>query len=179
MKRQNEKYERELRDPALAALLKAAFTEDAALADAPGRTERIMRQVLASGCHPARRPSTWAPLGGVVAAAAAAVLVMILSITLVRLPAGWEPQMQHTIARLGPTQPATPVTPAAPQPEETEIAVAPPVVTVPAAPVAPPLWQTLSSAPTQRPTPTAQSGKVTMLAEQPTVQAGQQGRRAL
>ncbi len=100
MKRRTEQYARALRDPALSAILKATFAGDTALAPSPGRTERIMRQVLASGITPRRHTFNWAPFAWTVAAAGAALLVMALSIRLVRLPAGWGPEMQTTVAQL-------------------------------------------------------------------------------
>lgn len=89
MNRRHDKYERELRDPALSAALKNTFANDPALAEAPGRTERIMRMVLAAEKKPVRRPSFLAPLAWAAAAAATAVFVVALAIGATRLPSSW------------------------------------------------------------------------------------------
>lgn len=78
MTRRTSTEERELRDPALAALLQETFQDDPALAPAPGRTERIMRAVLASE---KRKPAApfWASLiWGFGATTAAALLLALL-----------------------------------------------------------------------------------------------------
>jgi len=74
--------EDDLRDPALTALLRNVYTNDPALAEAPGRTERIMRLVLSEGVRPVRRPSVWAPFAWACAsvATAAAALTLILAL---------------------------------------------------------------------------------------------------
>jgi hypothetical protein len=75
--RRTDTFEEELRDPELAALLQDAFADDPALAEAPGRTERIMRRVLTTGVRPA--PAPWLAWGWATGlAAAAAVVVMLL-----------------------------------------------------------------------------------------------------
>jgi len=73
--------ERELRDPALAALLQETFRDDPALAPAPGRTERIMRAVLVAG--PRRQPHPfWASLAWGFGATAVAALLLVLIVGL-------------------------------------------------------------------------------------------------
>ena len=78
-------YEDDLRDPGLAALLREAYADDPALEASPGRTERIMRLVLAEGhTRPAPRARVWAPLAwavGAVASAAAGVALIIMLAT--------------------------------------------------------------------------------------------------
>lgn len=71
--------ERELRDPALTALLRETYAEDPALEPAPGRGERIMRAVLATERRRAGVPPFWAAFGwGASATAAAAVIAVLL-----------------------------------------------------------------------------------------------------
>jgi len=100
MKRRINRYEEELRDPALSAVLQETFANDPALADAPGRTERVMRMVLATHVKPTRRPAVWAPFAWTAAASATAMLVVALAIWMVRLPSGWHTQDQRLIAQL-------------------------------------------------------------------------------
>lgn len=72
-------FSSELRDPALTQMLQDTFADDPALHEAPGRTERIMRAVLA---HRERRRAfnfNWAvSLGWSCGAVVAAVLMVIL-----------------------------------------------------------------------------------------------------
>jgi len=80
MNEHTDQFERELRDPALSALLREAFADDPALQSAPGRTERIMRKVMTSGVRPIRRGVNWGALGwatGAMATAAAAIAIAI------------------------------------------------------------------------------------------------------
>jgi len=81
MTRRTSTEEREFRDPALAALLQETFQDDPALAPAPGRTERIMRAVLASE---KRKPAApfWASLIWGFGATAAAALIIALMLGL-------------------------------------------------------------------------------------------------
>lgn len=77
----DERYTRDLRDPDLAMLLRDAYADDPALKEAPGRSERIMRTVLASGVRSAPRGFRWAPLAwatGSLATAAAALALMFM-----------------------------------------------------------------------------------------------------
>jgi len=153
MKQHTKHHTQELRDPALSAMLKATFADDPALTEAPGRTERIMRQVLSSGIQPVRRPSNWAPLGWIFATTAAAVLVLVLSIGIIRLPSGWGPEMRNTIARLEQTKrdiPAINNVPRATQPRQNpEFAENFPTVTA-NPPATQPLWQPFTLTPQPR-----------------------------
>jgi hypothetical protein len=81
MTRRTDIDERELRDPALAALLQETFRDDPALAPAPGRTERIMRAVLAPGKRRQAHPF-WASLAWGFGATATAALLLALIIGL-------------------------------------------------------------------------------------------------
>jgi len=79
MTRRTNIDERELRDPALAALLRDSYQDDPALEPAPGRTERIMRTVLASAPRRQAHPF-WASLAWGFGAAAMAILLLALII---------------------------------------------------------------------------------------------------
>lgn len=72
-------FSSELRDPALTQLLQNTFAEDPALQEAPGRTERIMRTVLAHREHRRAINFGWAvSLGWSCGAVAAASLMVVL-----------------------------------------------------------------------------------------------------
>ncbi|MHB9134485.1 MAG: hypothetical protein ACYDBB_25720 [Armatimonadota bacterium] len=87
--RRIDQFEKELHDPALTSLLRDAFDGDPALAESHGRSERIMRKVLASGIRPARPAVRWAPLAWAFgASAAAAGLVLALVLGLLQSPRG-------------------------------------------------------------------------------------------
>lgn len=76
--------EEELTDPALTALLQDTFAHDPSLADAPGRTERIMRFVLS-----APRPTPWVGwslLGWTAGATATAAALLLLMFHATQLP---------------------------------------------------------------------------------------------
>ncbi|MHB0939528.1 MAG: hypothetical protein ACYC6A_24295 [Armatimonadota bacterium] len=87
MTRRNSTEERELLDPALSALLQETFRDDPALEPAPGRTERIMRTVLAAE---KRKPAApfWASLVWGFGATATAALLLAL---LLGLGGMWKP----------------------------------------------------------------------------------------
>lgn len=154
MRQDTERDARALRDPALTAILKTTFADDPALAESPGRTERIMRLVLAAGAPPVRRRVNWAPLGWICAAAGAATLVMALAIGLVRLPAGWGPEMQNTVAtaeHATATTPTAPLAPSTASPDVSGVNIAAnpsPAVLVPKQEIAAPSadWQPLNGA---------------------------------
>lgn len=131
LKNRSERYTEELRDPALSALLREALDDDAALLAAPGRTDRVMRKVLASGIRPPRRFSL-APLAwgaGAFAAAAAAVLLLF---TVARLPLPVMPSAPSAPSLV--TMPAPPngrhpaVPPTRPRIEDIAVAPAPVVI---------------------------------------------------
>lgn len=108
MTRQSGNQHDDLRDPGLAALLREAYADDPALQEAPGRTDRIMRAVMASGVRP---KVTWMPFawaGGLAATAAVAVMLAL--------------GMQHPTT---PTQRIATVTP------PTTVQTAPPVTPSP------------------------------------------------
>jgi|GEM_PF-2113396 len=71
--------ERELRDPALVTLLRESYRDDPALDPAPGRTERIMRAVMATAPRRQAHPF-WASLAWGFGAAAMAILLLGLII---------------------------------------------------------------------------------------------------
>jgi hypothetical protein len=79
-----DRYTAELRDPALAALLRETYADDPALTEAPGRTERIMRQVQAAQ-RPASTP--WVIWGWASGAVAATVAMGLLALSLLGKPA--------------------------------------------------------------------------------------------
>lgn len=79
MTRRNDD-EKALKDAGLSALLRDAYAGDPALEPAPGRTERIMRSVLASvpPAKPARSAGFWSVFAWSSGALAAAALVVAL-----------------------------------------------------------------------------------------------------
>lgn len=85
LKHDTERYSTELKDPMLSALLREALSDDPVLHDAPGRTDRIMRKVMASGVRPVRRFG-WAPLGWAAGSFATAIAALYLLFTLAHLP---------------------------------------------------------------------------------------------
>lgn len=109
----------DLRDSVLTDLLREAYTDDPALAEAPGRSDRIMRAVMASGVRPR---FSWAPLAwaaGTVATAAAAVVLAFSLQQPARLPddnrvAAPAPHVEQTTQAAVPTD--DPVVAAQPKP---------------------------------------------------------------
>ncbi|HEX2948102.1 MAG TPA: hypothetical protein VHV83_00790 [Armatimonadota bacterium] len=80
LKDRSDQYREELRDPVLSALLHEAFENEADELTSPGRSERIMRKVLASGVYSAPRRSRWSPwvwATGSLATTAAAVVILL------------------------------------------------------------------------------------------------------
>lgn len=71
-----------LKDPALSALLRDALSHDKALSDAPGRTDRIMRKVMAVAMRPTAQPRRWGLLTWVGGSFATAAIVVALTINL-------------------------------------------------------------------------------------------------
>jgi hypothetical protein len=144
-----DRYTDELRDPALAALLRETYAGDPALEASPGRTERIMRQVLAaaeSQPRPARSP--WLVWGWATGAVAAAALVAVLAVSLFHAPA---PQVA-TVPTHGTVAPAH-VVPLPVTPPRTPIAKAPVVVPAPQPAVHEPMPSPAPATPReQRPT---------------------------
>lgn len=96
-----DRYEDELKDPALTAMLRAAFADDPALAESPGRTERVMRRVLASGVRPVWQRARWAPFGWAFGSLATAAAVLVLLLRLMTQQAG-----QQVVKHPVPPQPA-------------------------------------------------------------------------
>ncbi|MHB9023937.1 MAG: tetratricopeptide repeat protein [Armatimonadota bacterium] len=88
MKTRTDRYETELRDPALTALLRETFADDPALAESPGRSERIMRRILASDKRPARSRAFWAPFGWAAGAVGLAALAIAFALGFLHLPQG-------------------------------------------------------------------------------------------
>lgn len=79
MLNQEKRYTDDLKDPLLSALLKNALADDPAMLKSTGRSERIMRKVLASGVRPARRGFRWAPFAWSTGALAAAAAMLMLA----------------------------------------------------------------------------------------------------
>lgn len=93
--------ERELRDPTLTALLQEAFRDDPALEPAPGRTERIMRTVLAAE---RRKPAApfWSSLFWGAGATATAGLLLALMLGLGGM---WKPDSRDVVKVDDPQKP--------------------------------------------------------------------------
>lgn len=79
LEKRYERYHEELRDPRLAALLRDALADDPALAASPGRTNHIMRKVLASGVMPVRRGLPWGVMAWSTSGLATAAALLILA----------------------------------------------------------------------------------------------------
>jgi hypothetical protein len=84
MRTNESNEERALRDPMLTALLQDTFADDPALDEAPGRTEMIMRRLLAADARP--KPSPWRLWGWATGAAAATAAAVLLVVTLLHTP---------------------------------------------------------------------------------------------
>lgn len=107
MLRTDTNLHNELRDPQLTALLRETFANDPALEDAPGRAERIMRRLLASGVRPAPAPwRIWAWASGFAATAAVTALLVLVVLH--------APPPQHSVTKPAPIAvlPVQPVPPA-------------------------------------------------------------------
>jgi hypothetical protein len=86
MTRRNIDYERDLLAPSLSAMLREAYADDPALAPAPGRTERIMRAVKATGRRGVNM--IWASFIWGAGATATAVLVIALMLGMSQVHVG-------------------------------------------------------------------------------------------
>jgi len=84
--KRSEQYTRELQDPMLSALLRDTLADDPALAASPGRTDRIMRKVLAAGVQPQTRSFNWTPFAWTAGAFASAAAFVVLVFMMGRLP---------------------------------------------------------------------------------------------
>lgn len=95
-----------LKDPALSALLRDALSHDKALSDAPGRTDRIMRKVMAVAMRPTAQPRRWnlfAWVGGSFATAAI-VVALTINLALYTMPKPMMPPGgDHTAITIKPT----------------------------------------------------------------------------
>lgn len=111
MRTNESKGERELRDPMLTALLQDAYSDDPALAEAPGRTEMIMRRLLAAGVQP--KPSPWRVWGWAVGFAATAAVVLVFAMVLLHAP-----KPQQWANNNNPPQPVAPRHQPAPAPHD-------------------------------------------------------------
>ena len=85
----NDRYREELRDEQLSAMLREALADDPALSASAGRTNHIMRKILASGVMPIRRRLPWGvTLAWATGGLALAAVALLLTFTLLRFPAG-------------------------------------------------------------------------------------------
>jgi outer membrane biosynthesis protein TonB len=155
----------ELRDPLLSALLRDAYAEDPALEEAPGRTERIMRHVLAGGVRPVRSP--WIAWGWATGMAAAAAVVVVLTLTMLQGPKPPRLVENHNVPA-----PTPQVVPAPPESPDVTPAPLPPreLVNVPQEQPRTP-WQPRPDAPKTPDTPKSPAPAPAAPAPSPTVVA--------
>jgi hypothetical protein len=160
----------ELRDPQLSALLRKTFADDPALLAAPGRTERIMRRVLASGVRPTPRKWSWAPFAWATGSLATTAVAALLIMTLARVPMRYGDQtispskMTLAVVATGPSTSGE--TPSAP---EIANGVAPPLPAPPPVVERPTVcWQRPAAHPRIRYTAPTDAVTVASLASTPT-----------
>ena len=124
LNKRTNRYCEDLQDPALSALLLEAMADDPALIDAPGRADRIMRKVLASGVQPAPHGFRWIPFAWTSGTLAAATALVFLAFGLARLPQGAAPTppapivAQRTASPVASMPAVTPAMTATPVPDE-------------------------------------------------------------